>query len=106
VAGIADDTEYRAKVLKPRSEDFRLVFETAKATTHVRLTRGVPSVRSADQLMAKTPTWGGTRWDYFRWDTTQVCISPLGEAAYSAEGVLVGALAFLEGEMARLQIPT
>ncbi len=106
VAGIVDDTEYRAKALAPRNNDFRLVFEIAKATKHVRLTRGQPpSVRAADQLMAKSATWDDMRWESFRWDTTQVCISPIGEAAWSAESVLVRALEFLEEEMKRLRIP-
>jgi hypothetical protein len=106
VAGINDDTEYRAKALVKRSHDFQIVFETAKAIRHGRLTRGTPpKVRAADQLVAKAAGWDNMRWDDFRWDTTQVRIEPIGEAAWSAEGVLTRALAFLEEEMATLKIP-
>jgi hypothetical protein len=107
VEGIGDDTEYRAKVLVPRSHDFQLMFETAKATKHVRLIRGTPpKVRAADQVVAKASAWGNIRWDDFRWDTTQVRIEPIGgETPSTVEGVLTRALAFLEAEMATLEIP-
>jgi hypothetical protein len=107
VAGLEDDTEYRAKILAPRSHDFQLVFETAKATKHIRLTRGTPpKVRAADQIVAKASSWDNMRWDDFRWDTTQVRIEPVGgETPWTAEGVLTRALAFLEAEMAALKIP-
>src|SRR5262245_60337628 len=50
VAGLSDDTDYRANFLAPRNRDFQLVFESAKASKHVRLIRGSPSVRAADQV--------------------------------------------------------
>jgi hypothetical protein len=44
------------------------------------------------------------RWDDFRWDTPQVRIEPIGEVPWAAEGALTRALAFLEEEMATLEI--
>jgi hypothetical protein len=106
VAGLEDDTEYR-RALVPRSHAFELVFETAKAAKHVRLTWGkLGKVRAVDQVVAKAAGWDAMAWDDFRWDTTQVRIEPIGgETPYTVEGVLTRALAFLEGEMASLDIP-
>jgi hypothetical protein len=105
VAGLVDDTEYRQQ-LAGQNNDFRLLFETAKAIKHGRLTRGKPpSVRAVDQIVAKSPGWGEQRWDYSRWDISQVRIEPIGEAGWSVEGVLLGALSVLEAEMLRLQVP-
>jgi hypothetical protein len=107
VAGLKNDTEYRAKVLASRSRDFQLIFETAKAAKHVRLTRGTPpKVRAVDQVVTKAAEWDNMRWDDFRWDTTQVRIEPVGgETPWTVEGVVRRALAFLEEEMATLEIP-
>ena len=99
VVGITDDTQYR-KALAERSNDFRLLFEVAKATKHVRLTWGTPpTVRAADQVVSKQSGWDNWRWDDFRWDISQVRIEPIGETPWTAEGVLVRAVAFLEEEM-------
>jgi hypothetical protein len=98
VAEPDDDTGFRKRLVE-RDKDFRLVFDIAKASKHVRLMRGDPSVRAADQLVAKHPGWGEWRWDDFRWDIEQVRIEPIGATAWSAEGVLDRALAFLEKVM-------
>jgi hypothetical protein len=107
VGGVGDDTEYRAKVLAPRSRDFQLVFEVAKATKHVRLIRGrPPSVRAADQLASSGRAWGtGNYGEAVYGGSPQIHIEPIGETAIAADGAIRLALAFLEEEMARLQIP-
>jgi hypothetical protein len=106
MAGLANDTEYRAKILVPRSHDFQLVFETAKAMKHVRLNRGTPKVGAVDQVVVIEPAWDDFQWDDFNWDTAQVRIEPIeGEPPWTVEGVLTRALAFLETEMATLEIP-
>lgn len=105
VHGLSDDTDYRRR-LADRSNDFRLMFETAKAVKHGRLTRGTPpSVRAVDQLVSKAPGWGNIRWDDARWDTPQVRIEPIGETPWAVEGVLVRALELLEAEMKALGVP-
>lgn len=100
----ADDTQYR-QTLSARDRDFELVFETAKASKHVRLTRGSPSVAAADQVASRVANWGDFRWGELRWDTLMVYISPNGEASWTALDVVTRALAFLEREMASLGIP-
>jgi hypothetical protein len=106
VLDVTSDDAYRHR-LAAQNNDFRLMFESAKAIKHGRLTRGgPPSVRALDQVVAKAASWGGMRWDDFRWDATQVRIEPIGgEAPWTVEGVLTRALAFLEAEMATLEIP-
>ncbi|HZQ01374.1 MAG TPA: hypothetical protein VFB13_17650 [Reyranella sp.] len=104
VAGMVDDTDYRGRLAK-QDNDFRLLFETAKAVKHGRLTRGSPSVRAADQVVASITGWDNFRWDDARWDINQVRIEPIGETPWTLEGVLDRALAFLERQMATLGIP-
>ena len=105
VTSLADDNEYR-RHLAIQSSEFRLLFETAKAVKHGRLTHGnPPSVRAADQLASKEASWDNVRWDSFRWDTPQVRIEPIGEKPWSAEFVVTRALEFLERQMATLGIP-
>lgn len=105
IAGISDDSAYRQH-LAAQNNDFRLLFETAKAIKHGRLTRGRgPSVRAVDQVVAKASGWDDMRWDDFRWDTIQVQIEPVGETPWTVEGVLIRALAFLEQQMAVLGVP-
>jgi hypothetical protein len=105
VFDVTSDDAYRHR-LAAQDNDFRLMFETAKAIKHGRLTRGrPPSVRALDQVVAKPSGWDNWRWDEFRWDTTQVRIEPIGgETPWTVEGVLTRALAFLEKEMVALKI--
>jgi hypothetical protein len=106
VLDVTSDDAYRHR-LASQNNDFRLMFESAKAIKHGRLTRGgPPSVRAVDQVVSKASAWDNMRWDDFRWDTTQVRIEPVGgETPWTVEGVLTRALAFLEEEMAALKIP-
>jgi hypothetical protein len=107
VLDATSDDAYRHRLVA-QNNDFRLMFETAKAIKHGRLIRGEPpSVRAVDQVVAKGTEWDkNMRWDDFHWDTTQVRIEPVGgETPWTVEGVLRGALAFLEEEMATLEIP-
>jgi hypothetical protein len=106
VADIAGDSEYR-RALAPRSRGFELVFETAKAMKHVRLTLGKPpSVRAADQLRSSGSGYGQGKYGAGPYGgSSQIHIEPIGEAAIPADGVIHRALEFLEQEMARLQIP-
>ena len=108
VAGLKDDDGMYRQRLATKNADFDLVFQVAKASKHVRLTRGknIPPVRCVDQVTSELPTWDDNlMWDRFRWDVEQVFVRPDGGLAQGLEFVLVDALAFLEGEIAALGIP-
>ena len=99
-----DDTAYRA-TLASRNHDFRLLRDIAKAQKHVRLTKGVPQVVRAEQVSARSISYGEGQYGAGRYDGPPqlvVDINP-GDFRY-VESVVDAALTFLEGEMQRLGI--
>src|SRR4051794_34428135 len=61
VVGVADDSDYRAR-LAGLNSDFRLLRDIAKASKHVELTRGNPSVKHSSQVDAEGVPFGGLQY--------------------------------------------
>ena len=102
VRGIENDSAYRYR-LAQANKDFRLVRDIAKAQKHVRLIQGSPEVSAAAQIENRTLGWGQATWGEGLWNgPPQVVVETnVGEFCV-LEPILVRALEFLEGEMARL----
>ena len=104
IAGVSDDTHYRAR-LAQNSSDFRLLRDIAKAQKHVHLIRGATEVTTAAQVAARSLGWDEAKLDQSRWDgPPQVVVTAdAGELRY-VEQIVADALTVLETEMSRLKI--
>jgi hypothetical protein len=104
VAGIPDDTQYRA-TLAGANNDFLLLRDIAKAQKHVELTRGTPVIGSATQISARPVGWGKGPYGHGRWGGVPQVVIDLntGRMQY-VERIVDSALAVLEAEMVRLNI--
>ena len=104
VAGLRDDSHYRAK-LADIHDDFRLLRDIAKAQKHVRLTQGTPVITAAEQISTRAVGYGEGPFGHRRYGgPPQVVIDiDSGNMRYVRQ-IVDSALQLLEGEMARLKI--
>jgi hypothetical protein len=104
VAGLKDDTAYREKLARTH-DDFRLLRDIAKAQKHVKLTRRPPPISEAKQINTRPVGYGEGPYGHGGYGgPPQVVVDiDTGTMRYVGQ-IVVSALKFLEGEMARLNI--
>ncbi len=104
--GAKDDTHYR-KMLANQHADFALLHDLAKAVKHAVLDRGSPIVGSASQVEAKPigsqagVTMAGDGYGVGEFGGPTMVLVHVNGVPVSVGYVIVEALSFLEGEMAR-----
>jgi hypothetical protein len=104
VAGLNDDSHYRAK-LSAAHDDFRLLRDIAKAQKHVRLKQGTPVIGGAEQISTRAVGFGeGPMGHGCFGGPPQVVIDVDTSTMRYVRQIVESALRFLEGEMARLNI--
>jgi hypothetical protein len=104
VAGSGDDTVYRG-TLASRCPAFRLLRDISKAQKHVHLTRGSPQVTRENQVNVRPIGAGKGGIGCGRaGGPPQVVVDINGGVFDYVEDVVDEALAFIEGEMRRLNV--
>jgi hypothetical protein len=101
VAGIEDDTLYRANLAR-RNKSFSLLRDIAKAQKHVSLTRGNPQVTDAAQISARSIGWGEGGYGEGRYGSPQVVVDLTNGQLVYIESIIQESIIFLENEMLRL----
>jgi hypothetical protein len=104
VAGLKDDSHYRAK-LAAAHDDFRLLRDIAKAQKHVRLTQGTPAITGAAQISTRPVGFGEGPFSHGRYGGPPQVVVDIDATTMRYVGQIVdNASRFLESEMARLNI--
>jgi hypothetical protein len=104
VVGVKGDNHYREK-LAAAHDDFRLLRDIAKAQKHVWLTQGTPVIARAEQISTRAVGFGEGPFGHGRYGgPPQVVIDIDASTMRYVRQIVDSALAFLEGEMTRLNI--
>lgn len=102
VAGVKDDTCYRAK-LANNHNDFRLLRDISKAQKHVELTRRAPAIAKEKQISTRPVGFGEGPFGNGGYGGPPQVVIDINTSTMRYVGQIVdSALQFLEGELARL----